>query len=75
MNAFRPLAELPDCSSEVAPHILPLNVLLPRRQRSTCPVLFTRLLSMSGDAKERAVGVLKSALNSRQVNRGIPSVR
>ena len=66
MNAFRPLADIAGLLSEVAPAHPAIERFIASPSGEHLSVLFTRLLSMSGDTKERAVAVLKSALNSRQ---------
>lgn len=66
MNAFRPLTDIAGLLSEVAPAHPAIERFIASPSEEHLSVLFTRLLSMSGDTKERAVAVLKSALNSRQ---------
>ncbi|NGE24519.1 mannose-6-phosphate isomerase, partial [Klebsiella pneumoniae] len=66
MNAFRPLADIAGLLSEVAPAHPAIERFIASPSEEHLSVLFTRLLTMSGDTKERAVAVLKSALNSRQ---------
>ncbi|WP_274369539.1 mannose-6-phosphate isomerase [Morganella morganii] len=66
MNAFRPLADIAGLLSEVAPAHPAIGRFIASPSEENLSVLFTRLLSMSGETKERAIAVLKSALNSRQ---------
>lgn len=66
MNAFRPLTEICSLLSEVAPAHPGIALFIAEPSEEQLSVLFTRLLSMSGETKDRAIGVLKSALNSRQ---------
>lgn len=66
MNAFRPLTETAELLSEVTPAHPAIERFIASPSEEHLSVLFTRLLSMSGETKERAIAVLKSALNSRQ---------
>ncbi|OWO80607.1 mannose-6-phosphate isomerase [Photorhabdus luminescens] len=65
MNGFRPLNEIAQLLAFVtAAHPkIPFFIQTPNEQSLAC--LFSQLLNMSGKQKQLALGVLKSALNSR----------
>ncbi|PQQ26540.1 mannose-6-phosphate isomerase [Photorhabdus hindustanensis] len=65
MNGFRPLNEIAQLLEFViAAHPkIPYFIQTPNEQNLAC--LFSQLLNMSGKQKQLALGVLKSALNSR----------
>lgn len=66
MNAFRPLdeiAELLDFVSAAHPEI---QFFVQSPSKEKLAKLFAQILSLSGEQKELALGVLKAALNSRQ---------
>ncbi|NHB63645.1 mannose-6-phosphate isomerase [Photorhabdus sp. RW14-46] len=65
MNGFRPLNEIAQLLKFItAAHPkIPFFIQTPNEQNLAC--LFSQLLNMSGKQKQLALGVLKSALNSR----------
>ena len=66
MNAFRPLAEIANLLDFVSAAHPEIQLFVQQPTEEKLAKLFAQILSLSGEQKERALGVLKSALNSRQ---------
>ncbi|MDQ1211154.1 mannose-6-phosphate isomerase [Pantoea anthophila] len=66
MNGFRPLTEIASLLEPVAGAHPQIAHFLQHPDRETLATLFPTLLSLAGDAKSLALGVLKSALDAQQ---------
>lgn len=66
MNAFRPLAEIADLLDFVSAAHPEIQLFVQQPSEEKLTKLFSQILSLGNEQKERALGVLKSALNSRQ---------
>lgn len=66
MNAFRPLAEIADLLDFVSAAHPEIQLFVQQPSEEKLAKLFSQILSLGNEQKERALGVLKSALNSRQ---------
>ncbi|MBJ7220789.1 MULTISPECIES: mannose-6-phosphate isomerase [unclassified Brenneria] len=65
MNGFRELSEIATLLQPVASAHPSITAFLQQPDGKNLAMLFTNLLSMDGDQKSRALGVLKAALNSQ----------
>ncbi|EKT56179.1 mannose-6-phosphate isomerase [Providencia sneebia] len=66
MNAFRPLPEIAQLLDFVSAAHPEIQYFVQEPSEEKLAKLFAQILSLSGDQKELALGVLKAALNSRQ---------
>nr|WP_113869558.1 mannose-6-phosphate isomerase [Brenneria salicis]NMN91678.1 mannose-6-phosphate isomerase type 1 [Brenneria salicis ATCC 15712 = DSM 30166]RBP57477.1 mannose-6-phosphate isomerase type 1 [Brenneria salicis ATCC 15712 = DSM 30166]RLM28563.1 mannose-6-phosphate isomerase [Brenneria salicis ATCC 15712 = DSM 30166] len=66
MNGFRELSEIVELLQPVASAHPSISAFLQQPDSKTLAMLFAILLSMDGEQKGRALGVLKAALNSQQ---------
>ncbi|PWC12489.1 mannose-6-phosphate isomerase [Brenneria corticis] len=66
LNGFRELSEIAALLAPVAGAHPSISAFLQQPDDKNLSMLFANLLSMSGEQKERALGVLKAALNSQQ---------
>ncbi|PWC20814.1 mannose-6-phosphate isomerase [Brenneria roseae subsp. roseae] len=66
MNGFRELSEIVKLLQPVSSAHPSIAAFLQQPDSKTLAMLFANLLSMDGDQKSRALGVLKAALNSQQ---------
>ncbi|QHQ21842.1 mannose-6-phosphate isomerase [Pectobacterium brasiliense] len=65
MNGFRELSEIVQLLEPVASAHPSISAFLQQPDAKNLAMLFTNLLSMEGEQKSRALGVLKAALNSQ----------
>ena len=66
MNAFRPLQEIAQLLDFVSAAHPDIQLFVQAPSEEKLARLFAQILSLSGEQKELALGVLKAALNSRQ---------
>ncbi len=71
MNAFRPLSEIAQLLAFISAAHPDIQLFVQAPSEEKLARLFAQILNLSGEQKELALGVLKAALNSRQVNLGI----
>ncbi|MEH2921287.1 mannose-6-phosphate isomerase [Samsonia erythrinae] len=65
MNGFRELSEIERLLTPLASAHPSITAFLQQPDAKNLAMLFTNLLSMSGEQKSRAIGVLKAALNNQ----------